>query len=71
MKPYQQPRKPKRKQNKMSEQPKQEATQQALPKWRQFVKDNKVKILAVIGVGLSAIGGDVVGITDFISAWFF
>ena len=71
MKPYQQPRKPKRKQNKMSEQPKQEATQQALPKWRQFVKDNKVKILAVIGVGLSAIGGDIVGITDFITAWFF
>ena len=71
MKPYQQPRKPKRKQNKMSEQPKQEATQQALPKWRQFVKDNKVKILAVIGVGLSAIGGDAVGIIDYVSAWFF
>ena len=71
MKPYQQPRKTKRKQNKMSEQPKQEATQQALPKWRQFVKDNKVKILAVIGVGLSAIGGDAVGIVDYITAWFF
>lgn len=55
----------------MSEQPKREATQQALPKWRQFVKDNKVKILAVIGVGLSAIGGDAVGIIDYVSAWFF
>ena len=71
MKPYQQVRKPKRKVNKMDKEVKQEATQQALPKWRQFVKDNKVKILAVIGVGLSAIGGDIVGITDFITAWFF
>ena len=70
MKPYLQPRKPKRKQNKMSEQPKQEATQQ-LPKWRLWVKENKGKLLAVIGVGLSAIGGDIVGITDFITAWFF
>ena len=70
MKPYLRPRKPKRKQNKMSEQPKQETTQQ-LPKWRLWVKDNKGKLLAVIGVGLSAIGGDVVGITDFITAWFF
>ena len=52
----------------MSKETKQEAQ---LPKWRLWVKDNKVKILAVIGVGLSAIGGDVVGITDFISAWFF
>lgn len=69
MKPYQQPRKPKRKANKMCEEQKQEANQ--LPKWRQWVKDNKGKLLAVIGVGLSAIGGDVVGITDFISAWFF
>ena len=42
-----------------------------LPKWRQFVKDNKAKLLAVIDVGLSAIGGDVVGITDYITAWFF
>lgn len=47
-----------------------EAVQQ-LPKWRQFVKDNKVKILAVIGVLLSAIGGGAVGITDVITAWFF
>lgn len=70
MKPYQQIRKPKRKVNKMSDEVKQEATQQ-LPKWRLWVKDNKGKLLAVIGVGLSAIGGDVVGITDFISAWFF
>ena len=54
----------------MSEQPKQEATQQ-LPKWRLWVKENKGKLLAVIGVGLSAIGGDIVGITDFITAWFF
>ena len=61
---------PKRKATKMSEQPKQKATQQ-LPKWRLWVKDNKGKLLAVIGVGLSAIGGDVVGITDFITAWFF
>ena len=44
---------------------------QALPKWRQWVKDNKGKIIAVIGVGLSAIAGEVVGITDFITAWFF
>ena len=71
MKPYQQVRKPKRKVNKMDKEVKQEATQQALPKWRQFVKDNKVKILAVIGVGLSAIGGDAVGIIDYVSAWFF
>ena len=70
MKPYQQIRKPKRKVNKMDKEVKQEATQQ-LPKWRLWVKDNKGKLLAVIGVGLSAIGGDVVGITDFISAWFF
>lgn len=70
MKPYQQVRKPKRKVNKMDKEVKQEATQQ-LPKWRLWVKDNKGKLLAVIGVGLSAIGGDVVGITDFISAWFF
>ena len=42
-----------------------------LPKWRLWVKDNKTKILALIGVGLSAIGGDVVGITDYITAWFF
>ena len=54
----------------MSEQVNQK-TQETLPKWRQFVKDNKGKLLAVIGVGLSAIGGDVVGITDFITAWFF
>ena len=67
MKPYQQPRRPKRKANNMET--KQETKQ--LPKWRLWVKDNKTKILAVIGVGLSAIGGDVVGITDFISAWFF
>ena len=70
MKPYQQIRKPKRKVNKMDIEVKQEATQQ-LPKWRLWVKDNKGKLLAVIGVGLSAIGGDVVGITDFITAWFF
>ena len=70
MKPYQQIRKPKRKVNKMDKEVKQEATEQ-LPKWRQWVKDNKGKLLAVIGVGLSAIGGDVVGITDFITAWFF
>ena len=44
---------------------------QTLPKWRQWVKDNKTKLLAVIGVGLSAITGDAVGITDFITAWFF
>ena len=55
----------------MDKEVKQEATQQALPKWRLWVKDNKGKLLAVIGVALSAIGGDVVGITDFISAWFF
>ena len=60
----------KRKGSKMSEQVNQK-TQETLPKWRQFVKDNKGKLLAVIGVGLSAIGGDVVGITDFITAWFF
>ncbi|MBP3358412.1 MAG: hypothetical protein J6K91_05820 [Opitutales bacterium] len=54
----------------MDKEVKQEATEQ-LPKWRQWVKDNKGKLLAVIGVGLSAIGGDVVGITDFITAWFF
>lgn len=71
MKPYQQIRKPKRKVSKMDKEVKQEATQQALPKWRLWVKDNKGKLLAVIGVALSAIGGDVVGITDFISAWFF
>ena len=70
MKPYQQIRKPTRKVNKMDKEVKQEATQQ-LPKWRLWVKDNKGKLLAVIGVALSAIGGDVVGITDFISAWFF
>ena len=53
----------------MDKEVKQEATEQ-LPKWRQWVKDNKGKLLAVIGVGLSAIGGDVAGITDFITAWF-
>lgn len=46
-------------------------TPQALPKWRLWVRDNKTKILAVIGVALTAIGGEVVGITDFVSAWFF
>lgn len=71
MKPAQRHLKPKRS-NKMSNevQAKKEEEQQ-LPKWRQFVKDNKVKILAVIGVVLSAIGGDAVGITDLITAWFF
>jgi hypothetical protein len=46
-------------------------TPQTLPKWRLWVRDNKTKILAVLGVALSAIGGEVVGITDYISAWFF
>ena len=54
----------------MDKEVKQEATQQ-LPKWRLWVKDNKGKLLAVIGVALSAIGGDAVGITDLITAWFF
>jgi hypothetical protein len=53
----------------MSENKNQETIE--LPKWRQWVKDNKTKLLAVIGVALSAIGGDAIGITDFISAWFF
>lgn len=57
----------KRKAIKMSE----KQVGEQLPKWRLWVKDNKGKLLAVIGVGLSAIGGDVVGITDFITAWFF
>ena len=70
MKPYLRPRKPKRKVSKMDKEVKQEATQQ-LPKWRLWVKDNKGKLLAVIGVALSAIGGDAVGITDLITAWFF
>lgn len=71
MKPAQRHLKPKRS-NRMSNnnnEVKQDATQ--LPKWRQFVKDNKAKLLAVIGVGLSAIAGDAVGITDLITAWFF
>ena len=48
-----------------------EITAQPLPKWRLWVKNNKTKLLAVMGVILSAIGGEVVGITDFVSAWFF
>lgn len=57
--------------NKMNNQSDTKNNVQALPKWRQWVKDNKGKIIAVIGVGLSAIAGEVVGITDFITAWFF
>lgn len=71
MKPATRHLKPKRS-NKMSNEveTKKEEVQQ-LPKWRLWVKDNKVKLLAVIGVALSAIGGDAVGIIDFVSAWFF
>ena len=57
--------------NKMNNQSEVKNNAQALPKWRQWVKDNKAKLLAVIGVGLSAIAGDAVGITDLITAWFF
>ena len=57
--------------NKMNNQSEVKNNAQALPKWRQWVKDNKVKLLAVIGVLLSAIAGDAVGITDLITAWFF
>ena len=57
--------------NKMNNQSETKNNVQALPKWRQWVKDNKVKLLAVIGVLLSAIGGDAVGIVDLITAWFF
>lgn len=57
--------------NKMIKHPETKTEEVKLPAWRQFVKDNKTKILAVVGVLLSAIGGDAVGITDFISAWFF
>jgi hypothetical protein len=55
----------------MNDQTSKEIAAQPLPKWRLWVKNNKTKLLAVMGVILSAIGGDVVGITDFVSAWFF
>ena len=74
MKPAQRHLKKRKWNNKMNNQSDQSETKnnvQALPKWRQWVKDNKAKLLAVIGVGLSAIAGDAVGITDLITAWFF